>query len=77
MWIVDVFAQAATTAGKDLTVTSFTKALQGIKTFQLGYGGKGSFGPKKFDAPDEVRTLKYKPSCNCWVPTSAYQPVKF
>ena len=77
MRLVDVFAQAATAAGKDLTVASFTKALQGIRTFQLGNGGKGSFGPKKFDAPDEVRTLKYKPSCNCWVPTSAYQPVKF
>ena len=75
--LVDVFAQAATAAGKDLTVASFTKALQGINGFQLGYGGKGSFGPKKFDAPDEVRTLKYQSSCNCWVPTGAYQPVKF
>ena len=75
--LVDVFAQAATAAGKDLTVASFAKALQGVKNFQMGYGGTGSFGPKKFDAPDEVRTLKYQSACNCWVPTSAYQPVKF
>lgn len=75
--LVDVFAQAATAAGKDLTVASFTKALQGLSNFQLGYGGKGSFGKNKFDAPDEVRTVKYKPSCNCWIPTNAYQPVKF
>ena len=60
-----------------LTVASFTKALQGVKNFQMGYGGTGSFGPKKFDAPDEVRTLKYQSACNCWVPTSAYQPVRF
>ena len=75
--LIDVFDQATTAAGKNLTIAAFTKALQGLKSFQLGYGGKGSFGTKKFDAPDEVRTLKYRPSCNCWVPTGAYQPVKF
>ena len=75
--LFDTFEKAATTAGKDLTVASFVKGMQSLTNFQLGSGGKGSFGPNKFDAPDEIRSVKYKPSCKCWVPTTDYFPVKF
>ena len=72
-----MFEQAATAAGKDLTVASFVKGCRASRTSSSGSGGKGSFGPNKFDAPDEIRSVKYQPSCNCWVPTSDYFPVKF
>ena len=75
--LFDVFQRAATAAGKDLTTAAFAKALQGLTNFQVGYGGKGSFGPTKFDAPDEVRPLKYDGSCNCWEPSGPYVAVSF
>lgn len=74
--LFSVFSQAATNAGKDLTVGSFVKALQGLDNFPLGSGTTGSYGPSKFEAPDEVRVVKFNTSCSCWEPDGGFQPAE-
>ena len=77
-----LFEQAATKAGDKLTGASFVKALSGLRDFELGGGAKGSYGPKRYDAPDAIRKLKLKETCttgsaegkSCWVPVGKVIP---
>ncbi len=80
--LVKLFELAATKAGSNLSGATFVKALSGLKDFELGGGAKGSYGPKRYDAPDAIRKLKIKESCtapssegkSCWVPVGKAIP---
>ena len=80
--LVKLFELAATKAGTKLSGATFVKALSGLKDFELGGGAKGSYGPKRYDAPDAIRKLKIKESCtapssegkSCWVPVGKAIP---
>ena len=77
-----LFELAAVKAGSNLTSATFVKALSGLKDFELGGGAKGSYGTKRYDAPDAIRKLKIKESCtgpssvgkSCWVPVGKVIP---
>lgn len=70
--LFDVMVEGLKAAGPDLTRTGFVAALEGLGAFDLGSGGKGSFGPGKRVAPDEVRPVAYEPGCNCWAVTGPF-----
>lgn len=82
--LFNLFDLAATAAGENLNPSSFVRSLRRLQEFDLGGGAKGSFGPKRFDAPNAIRNLKIEESCTapggrgkpCWVPAGDFVPFK-
>ena len=67
-----LFAKIADTAGKKLTVASFTKAGYGLKDVTFpGSGGPVSFGPNQPYAIGQVNIVTYSPTSKTLVPASA------
>jgi hypothetical protein len=67
-----LFAKIADAAGKNLTVTGFTKAGYGLKDVTIpGSGGPISFGPDRPYAIGPVEVVKYDPTTEQLVPASA------
>ena len=63
----DTMVKALRNAGNNPTRASFVSAMEQLGDFPMGSGAKGSFGPNKHTAPDEVRAVKFDLGCNCWV----------
>ena len=82
--LFNLFDLAATAAGSNLNQKSFVRSLSRLRDFDLGGGTSGSFGPKRFDAPNTIRDLKIDESCTapggrgkpCWVPAGDFVPFK-
>jgi hypothetical protein len=88
---IELFADAATKAGPDLTRRSFVEAMSTIKNFPGTYAPLLSFGPDKFSGPDEYRVVRIhnnSPSNNqcvltyngipqgtCWQVVGNWQPL--
>lgn len=70
--IMNVFEGAATRAGPNLTRAGLVQALQGFGQFNVPFGPLGSFGPGKFDAPDESRTVVHRSDCRCYRPVNDF-----
>lgn len=68
----DTMVRALRDAGNNPTRSSFVTAMENLGEFPMGSGAKGSFGPNKHTAPDEVRTVKFDLGCTCWVPTGEF-----
>jgi hypothetical protein len=61
-------------AGPDLTRAGFIRAMEGLGSFELGTGGKGSFAADRHVAPSEVRLVTFHDSCSCWKASGPYVP---
>jgi Periplasmic binding protein len=68
-----VFVDAAKAAGKDLTVQSFTRAMQGLGKLDLPAFGPVSFGPGKVEGADALQKVTFVHSCPCFVPSGKFQ----
>ncbi|MCU1460273.1 MAG: hypothetical protein JWO37_348 [Acidimicrobiales bacterium] len=70
--LLNLFSQAATAAGANLTRPRLSAALQRLGAVALpGFGG-ASFAPGKFDGADPIRTLVNQSACKCWMPTDSF-----
>jgi hypothetical protein len=73
--VMNVTLQALQKAGRDLTPTSFIRALETVAWEGAQYGNIG-FSPAKHDGGSTFRTLLWKKGCHCWnVTAPAYRPM--
>jgi hypothetical protein len=66
--LVDVVARSARSAGTQLTRAKYVAGMQHLGSVPFPYFGSFSFRPGKLDGADAIRTQRYDPSCNCWLP---------
>ena len=71
--LVNVFAAGAERGGRALTRQGFSAGMQTIGTTTLANAGFGSYRPGKFDAIDQVRTVRWRANCRCWVPADDFR----
>jgi hypothetical protein len=75
---IDLFAKAATMAGKDLNRRTFVEAMAKITNYPGGYSPEFSFGPDKFSGPTEYQVValhnNVPPSAACKTPLAPLPP---
>jgi hypothetical protein len=62
----DLFVEAATRTGKQLTHAGFVAAAEGIGTIEVPNSANGSTAPGKHDLLDGLRPVTYNSACPCW-----------
>jgi ABC-type branched-subunit amino acid transport system substrate-binding protein len=88
---VELFTEAATKAGRNLTRRSFVKAMASISSYQGTFSPTLSFGPGKYAGPTQyqvvqiwnnvppskkcVLTYKKKPQGTCWHVIQSWKPL--
>ena len=75
--LLDVFVRGANAATVNLTRGSLSSGLQGLGQLSLSSFGGGSYRPGKFDAADLIRTARFDPECNCWVPADDFRSPRY
>jgi ABC-type branched-subunit amino acid transport system substrate-binding protein len=75
---IRLFAQAARSAGKDLTRRTFVEAMSRVKNFPGGDSPILTYGPDKFAGPTEYRVVKLHnnvpPTSQCKLPAAPLKP---
>jgi hypothetical protein len=75
---IDLFAKAATMAGRNLNRRTFVEAMSRITNYPGGYAPVFSFGPDKFFGPTEYQVVSlhnnHPPSAMCHLPRGHLPP---
>jgi hypothetical protein len=63
-----IFAAGAEAAGDELNANSFEEGIESVGEISLFWSPNSSFGPDKYDAPDELQLYRFNPA---WTPDVA------
>lgn len=70
--LVRLFEQLATRAGAELTRDRLAAARNQLGRYPSIVMSTGSFGPRKFDMADSVRSQRWTFDCKCWNPVDDF-----
>ncbi|MEX2555428.1 MAG: ABC transporter substrate-binding protein [Actinomycetota bacterium] len=75
--IVELFQDAALRAGVTLTRDRLAAAFQALGPVTIANSGRGSLGPGKLGAGDQIRTVRWSFACKCYLHVSGFRDLRY
>lgn len=74
---VELFKAAALRAGATLTRDRLSAGFQSLGSVVIANAGRGSFGPGKLGALDQLRTVRWEFDCKCYLHVTGFRDLRY